>query len=228
MPINGRMKLHDIKKLLKLKFGAGLSVREIEKVLKKPKSTVYDYIARFKSSKLSLEELEAKTEDEIYASLFPEESKRPKQRLKKVLPDFAQIHLELKKKYVTRQLLWEEYKAQYPDNHYGFTHFCNLYRNWEKRANITMRINHKAGDKMFMDFSGLTWNYIDKDTGELIDVEIFVATLAASGYTYAQATMNQTKPALIGACVKAFEFFKGCTNVLVPDYVPRNIINTYN
>jgi transposase len=141
----------------------------------------------------------------------------PKQRFQKALPDLANIHLELKKKYVTRTLLWEEYKALYPDNHYGYTHFCNLYKVWHKRTNVTMRINHKAGEKMFMDFSGLKWEFIDKDTGELIEVDIFVSTLGASGYTYAEATLNQTKPSLIGTCVNAFEFFDGVTEILVPD-----------
>jgi transposase len=80
-----------------------------------------------------------------------------------------------------------------------------------------MRINHRAGEKLFLDFSGLKWHYIDKDTGELIKVEIFVATLGASGYTYAEATMNQKKMAFITPCVHSFEFFGGVTEVLVPD-----------
>lgn len=217
MPKNGRMKLRDIKRLLKLYYISSLSIREIGRSMSKPKSTISDYLARFEGSDLTLENLETKSTEEIYAALFPEESKKPKQRLQKTLPDLTKIHLELKKKYVTRELLWEEYKSFYPDNHYGYTHFCNLYKTWHKRINVSMRINHKAGEKLLIDYSGLKWNFIDKETGELIEVDIFVATLGASGYTYAEATLNQTKPSLISTCVNAFEFFDGITEILVPD-----------
>jgi len=214
---NGRMKLRAINKLLKLHYRSDLSVRQIGKALNKPKSTVSDYITRFEKSGLTVQDVEKKTGDEIYAALFPEDCKRPKQRLKKKLPDFTRIHVELKKNYVTRDLLWQEYKERYPDHHYGYTHFCNLYNAWRKRTTVTMRINHKAGEKLFVDFSGLKWEYIDKDTGEAIEVDIFVAALGASGYTYAEATMNQTKPALVATCINAFEFFQGTTEIVVPD-----------
>jgi transposase len=210
------MKMRDIKKIKKL-YHAGLSRRMIGRSMKKPKSTISDYIARFNKSGLTLEELDTRTAEEIYNILFPAESRRPKQRLDKITPDFHKIHLELKRKYVTRALLWEEYKALYPDNHYGYTHFCNLYSSWKKRTNISMRINHKAGEKMFMDFSGLKWHIIDKDTGEVKDVEIFVAALAASGYTYAEASLDQSKPSYITCSIHAFEFFDGVTDILVPD-----------
>jgi transposase len=210
------MKMRDIKRIIQL-YKAGLSRRLIGKALGKPKSTVSDYIVRFNASGLAMSELETKTSDEIYHLLFPEESHRMKQRSGKIMPDFHQIHLELKKKYVTRQLLWEEYKTLYPDNHYGYTRFCNLYKAWQKRSRVSMRINHKAGEKMFLDFSGLKWQIIDKDTGELKQVDIFVAALAASGYTYAEASMDQTTPSVIRCTVNALEFFGGVTELLVPD-----------
>ena len=217
MPKNGRMKLRDIKRILELYFRAHLSLRQIGTSLNKPKSTVSDYIARFNRSGLAIQDLGTKTADEIYAALFPEETKKPQQRLQKALPDFAHIDHELKKKYVTRLLLWEEYKECYPHSHYGYTHFCNMYRAWRKRINISMRVPHKAGEKMFLDFSGLKWHFIDADTGELREVDIFVAALGASGYTYAEATFNQTKPLLIASAINAFEYFKGVTEILVPD-----------
>ena len=216
MPKNGRMRMRDIKNIIKL-YHAGLSRRLIGKTLNKPKSTVSDYIARFEASRLSREELESKTSEEIYKALFPEESRRPKQRLNKAVPDFFQMHLELKKKYVTRHLLWEEYKAAHPENHYGYTHFCNAYKTWQKRVKVCMRINHKAGEKMFLDYSGLKWEIIDKDTGEARKVDIFVAALGASGYTYAEASRDQSLPSFIGCTVNAFRFFGGATELLVPD-----------
>ncbi|MCX6013476.1 MAG: IS21 family transposase, partial [Chloroflexi bacterium] len=148
---------------------------------------------------------------------FPEGNRRPKQRLQKMLPNFSKMHLELKKKYITKQILWEEYIEIYPDNHYGYTHFCNLYKAWEKRIHVSMRINHKAGEKMFIDFSGVKWEIIDKNTGEAQIVDIFVLTLGASGYTYARATLDQTKQSVINGSINAFEFFGGTTEILVPD-----------
>ena len=210
------MNMRDIKRIIQL-YKAGLSCRLIGKALGKPKSTVSDYITRFSKSGLTLNDLETKASDEIYNLLFPEENRRTKQRSGKVMPDFHQIHLELKKKYVTRQLLWEEYKALYPDNHYGYTRFCNLYKTWQKRTRVSMRINHKAGEKMFLDFSGLKWEIIDKDTGELKQVDIFVAALGASGYTYSEATLDQTKASFINCTINAFEYFGGVTEIIVPD-----------
>jgi len=220
---NGRMKLRDIKKILKL-YKAGLSFREIGKSIKKPKSTIADYVSRFNNSGLTFEQLEQKSENEIYSALFPEESKKRKLRLHKIMPDFNKMHLELKKKYITRQLLWEEYKRLYPNNHYGYTHFCNLYKAWLKRCTITMRVTHKAGEKLFLDFSGLKWEFIDKNTGEMIKVDIFVAALGASGYTYAEATMDQTKSSLVTVSIHAFEFFGGITEILVPDNLKAAVI----
>lgn len=218
------MKLRDVKKILQHYFLAKLSFREIGKSLNKPKSTIADYINRFNHSGLTMADFDSRTEDEIYQALFPDESKKPKQRLHKVLPDWSTMHLELKRKYVTKQLLWEEYQKTYPDNHYGYTHFCNLYKAWQKRIHVSMRINHKAGEKMFLDFSGLKWEIIDKNTGEATEVDIMVATLAASGYTYAKATRDQTTRSLIAGTINALEYFDGVTELFVPDNMKAAVI----
>lgn len=217
MPKNGRMKLRDIKKIIHLHQKAHLSLREISFLLKTPKSTVADYLSRFKKSDKTLSDLELLSDDEIYAFLFPEESKRPKQRLRKMLPDFVQMDLELRKKYVTRELLWEEYKQKFPGAHYEYTHFCNLYRAWKKRVSISMRVHHKAGEKLFIDYSGLRWHIIDRDTGEVQDVDIFVSALGASGMTYSEASMDQTTPSVIASVIRAFEYYGGLPELVVPD-----------
>jgi len=225
MPTNGRMKLRDIKKIIQLYYLAKLSFRAIGKSLNTPKSTIADYINRFSKSGLALTDLDSRTEDEIYQAIFPDESKRPAQRLHKMLPDWVQMHLELKKKYVTKELLWNEYKSMYPDNHYGYTHFCNLFKAWQKRIHVSMRINHKAGEKMFLDFSGLKWEIIDKNTGEAIEVDILVVTLAASGYSYAKATRDQTTRSLIAGTINALEYFDGVTELFVPDNMKAAVQN---
>jgi transposase len=217
MPKNGRMKMNDIKKILDLYLKACLGPRMIARALNKPKSTISDYINRFNRSDLKREDLDAMSAKEIYRSLFPAENPRPKKRCDRIAPDLNRMHLELKKKYVTRQLLWQEYREMYPDTHYGYTRFCNLYRDYQKRLNISMRINHKAGEKMFMDFSGLKWHIIDRESGEEKEVEIFVASLGASGYTFAEAAPDQTRASLISCAVHAFEFFGGVSEIIVLD-----------
>lgn len=101
-------------------------------------------------------------------------------------PDWLLIHQELKKKGVTLMLLWEEYRGVHPDG-YQYSRFCELYRAFKKKLDPVMRQNHKAGEKLFVDFSGLTVPWIDRETGEVYQAEIFVAVLGASNYTYVEA-----------------------------------------
>jgi transposase len=228
MPKNGRMKLRDFKKIIHLHQNTHLSLREIASVLKTPKSTVADYLSRFKKSGKTLSDLESLSDDEIYAFHFPEESKRPKQQLRKMLPNFEQMDLELKKKYVARELLWEEYKQRFPGAHYEYTHFCNLYRAWKKRVSISKRVSHKAGEKMFIDYSGLRWYIVDRDTGEAQDVDIFVSVLGASGMTYSEASMDQTTPSVIASLIRAFEYYGGLPELVVPDHMKTIVTKADN
>ena len=151
-------------------------------------------------------------ESEIYQKLFPEQQKQRG----KIRPDFAKINRELRKKHITRQLLWEEYKEQYPAG-MGYTQFCYHLSQWQKKLNISMRQIHKAGEKLFIDYSGLQGEITNRISGEKTAVEIFVATLGASGYTYAEASDNQKLESFLDSHVNAFEFFEGVTDILVPD-----------
>lgn len=134
----------------------------------------------------------------------------------KPVPDFALIHEELKRRHVTRLLLWEEYRTVYP-NGYGYTQFCERYNRWRQKLSITMRQVHKAGEKMFVDYSGMTMEVIDRRSGEIRKAEIFVACLGASGYSYAEASRSQQKASFINSHVNAFNFFGGVAAILVPD-----------
>jgi predicted DNA-binding protein YlxM (UPF0122 family) len=136
MPINGGMKLRDFKKIIQFYYLTKLSFRAIGKSLNTPKSTISDYINRFYKSGLTLTDLDGRSEDEIYQALFPDESQRSKPRLHKTLSDWVQTNLELKKKYVTKELLFNEYKSKYPGHHYGYIHFCNLFKARQKRTHV--------------------------------------------------------------------------------------------
>lgn len=204
--------MNKIGKVLELHSNTSLSIRATSRATRLPGSTVSDYIKRFKESDLSFAQLSDLNESEIYQKLFPGEQKQRG----KIKPDFAKINSELKKKYVTRQLLWEEYKEQNPDG-FGYTQFCYHLSRWQKKLTVSMRQIHKAGEKLFIDYSGLQGEITDRKTGKKSKVEIFVATLGASGYTYAEASENQKLESFIDSHVNAFEFFEGVTDILVPD-----------
>jgi transposase len=126
------------------------------------------------------------------------------------------LHQELKKKGVTLQLLWHEYKEKYPEG-YQYSQFCRLYHQWAEKLDPCLRQEYRAGEKLFVDYAGQTMEVTDPETGEIHEVQIFVATLGASNYTFAEATLSQDLPSWIQSHVHAFEFFQGVTEILVPD-----------
>jgi transposase len=207
-----RTNMRKIKKVIELYCNTSLSNRDIERASQLPSSTVNDYIKRFKDSKLTFVELSDLNESEVYQKLFSE----PVKQRGKIKPDFAKINRELRKKNITRQLLWEEYKEQYPEG-MGYTQFCYHLSEWQKKLNVSMRQIHKAGEKLFVDYSGLKGEITDRMSGKKTSVDIFVATLGASGYTYAEASANQRLESFMDSHVNAFEFFEGVPQILIPD-----------
>jgi len=213
--MNRRMRMKDIRRVIRLNQQSGLSTRQIAKSLNISRSTISDYLQRYKQSGLKLASLDGLTDSQIYASLFPVKPDAVEKH-QKPFPNFGNIHTELKRRYMTRQLLWEEYRQAYPDG-YGYTQFCQLYKNWSKSLTVSMRQIHKAGEKMFVDYSGLKWKVTDPKTGIVEEVDIFVAVLGASGYTYAEASRDQTKQSFINSHNHAFQYFGGVTEMIIPD-----------
>src|SRR5579864_3749775 len=138
------------------------------------------------------------------------------------LPDWPAVHRELRRKGVTLQLVWEEYRAAHPDG-YSRSRFCELYRAWEGRLSPTMRQAHVAGEKLFVDYAGTTIDVVDAATGEAHACQLFVAALGASSYTYAEATFTQTLPDWIGSHTRAFAFFGGVPAMVVSDNLRSGI-----
>ena len=159
-------------------------------------------------------------DDELEHLLFPTGPSIPKDQ--RVLPDWKLVHKELKRKSVTLFLLWEEYKQQSPSG-YQYSQFCHLYKDWSKSLNPVMRLQHKAGEVLFVDYAGQTVPVTDPFTGEVAEVQIFVATLAASGYLYAEATKTQSLPDWIGSHCRALNFFGGVPEVIVPDNLKSGV-----
>ena len=142
--------------------------------------------------------------------------RRPAPAPNRARPDCAHIHRELKRNGVTLQLLWEEYLAVHPSG-YRYTQFCEIYRQWARRLRPSMRQVHRAGEKTFIDFSGKRPTLVDRRTGELQPVELFVAVLGASSFTYAEATATQQLADWVDAHLHMVEYFGGATTLWVPD-----------
>ena len=203
-----------IKELLRMHYdGGSLSNREIGRALQISKDSVGNCLERFQQSGLCWP-LPKIGEDELMHKLYPVQVK-PEQCL---VPDWSFIHTELgKKKYVTLFLLWEEYRQTYP-NGLAKSQFYNLYRHWcKKNKEPTLHVMHKGGEKIFVDYSGEKPNYIDRLTGEIIDVELFVSAWGASSYAYAECTGSQQIPEWISSHNNMFSYFGVVCSALVPD-----------
>jgi transposase len=202
-----------IKEVLRYKYEAKLSARKISRALNISHTVVNDYIKRFEALSLEYKILMEMSDKEIVSKLFDVSSKPSKYPI----PDWSKIHQDMRNKIVTLELLHEEYRNDYPDGHYGYTWFCNHYKDYAKKLSPSMRQIHKAGEKVFIDFSGVRQAIADPRTGEVVYAEIFVAVLGASGYPFVIAVPSQKKADFIYAHNAMFEAFGGVPELLVPD-----------
>ena len=206
--------------VLRLKWDQELSDRKIARTCGIARSTVAEYLRRAESAGLTRPLPDDLDEAALEQQLFPPQVAIPAE--KRPLPDWSQIHRELKRKGVTLFLLWQEHKAIYPQS-YQYSRFCELYRQWCGKLNIVLRQVHRAGEKLFVDYSGQTVDIIDRRTGEIRRAEIFVAVLGASNYTYVEATWTQSLPDWIGAHVRALNYIKGCPEIIIPDNLKAGV-----
>lgn len=217
--------MSSIKEVLRLKYLAQLSNRKIQTLGVASKSGVSNFTAAFEKSGLNIHQALAMDDSSLSVALFPEIGAYIKPKLSfKPAPDWNTIHNELKKKGVTRQLLWEEYREKHP-NGYGYSQFNEHYRRFALTLNPSMRQIHFAGDKLFVDFSGLTMNIYNAKTGETDTAQIFVSVLGASGYTFIHAVLSQNTEDFIECHNKAFAFYGGVPNIVVPDNLKAAVIS---
>ena len=202
-----------IREALRLKFDCGLSNRNIAACLKLGPSSVSELLSRFKQSPFTWPLSDDISDQQLTSVLY-----RPKgAESHRVMPDFAACFLDLKRKGMTKMLLWQEYYEQYREQAYAYTQFCEYYNRWLKKQKRSMRQTHLAGDKLFIDYCGPTIPVVNPDTGEIRQAQVFVATLGASGYTYVEAFPSQKKSDWLEAHANAFEHFGGVPALLVPD-----------
>lgn len=216
-----KLSMRKIKEILKLHY-EHVSNREIARRLGIGAGSVSRYLTRAKAAKLSWPLTDDWTNEKIYSVLFPTTSRNPSYPL----PDFGKVHKELKRKGVTLMLLWYEYQSQHP-NGYSYSRYCELYQEFAGKLKPGMRITHHAGEKLFVDYSGLTLGWIDKGTGEVHQAQIFVAVLGASNYTFVEATADQCLRSWIQSHVHAFEYFGGVPICLVPDNLKSGVTRAH-
>jgi transposase len=210
---HGTYSMRKIRDVLRLAFETGLRIRAIARCVNASPATVGDYLRRAEAAGLSWPlptQLDDTTlEERLFPPAKPKGSRRP-------LPDWAEVHRELKRKGVTLALLWQEYKAVHPQG-LQYSWFCERYRLWQGKLDVVMRQDHRAGEKLFVDYAGQTVPVVERNSGKIREAQIFVAVLGASNYTYAEATWTQALPDWIGAHVRTFDFLAGVSELVVPD-----------
>ena len=225
MPVpRPRSAMRKIREILRLALGEGLSRRTTAAATGLPYTTVSDHLGRAVKAGLSWPLPDDLDDDQLEARLFaraepPPSASRP-------LPDWPTVHRELRRKGVTLQLLHMEYKEREPSG-YQYTQFCRLYRAWQRHLDVVMRQEHRAGEKLFVDFAGQTIPITDPATGEITGAQLFVAVLGASNYTYAEALPSQELPHWIAAHVHAFAFIGGCVRLIVPDNLRAGVTRAH-
>ena len=212
--------MHHIIDVLRLHHEAHLSERAIARSLPVSRSTVSEVLTRARLAHLSWPLSSDCDEARLEALLYTKPQGRPVERVE---PDWPTIHQELRRKGVTLNLLWMEYKEQHPEG-LQYSQFCHRYQEWTKRLHVAMRQSHRAGDKLFIDYAGPTMRVVDPETGESLTAHLFVAVLGASNYTYAEAHPAQNLASFVGGHVRALAYFGGAPALLVPDNLKAAVL----
>src|SRR5712692_11424734 len=207
--------MRKLKEVLRLD-SLGLSQHQIARSCSISQSTVHEYVSAAQAAGVKWPLPETWDDQQIEQMLFPQRP-TPAVWRKHPEPDWTQIHQDLQThKDLTLQLVWQECRENNPDG-YAYSRFCDLYRHWLKKLDLVLRQEHRAGEKLFVDYAGATIPIYDPQGGAVRQAAIFVAVLGASSYTYAEATRSQELENWIGSHIRAFEFLGGCPKVVVPD-----------
>lgn len=219
-----KMSMKKISEVLRQRIELQLKYRDIARSLSISVGTVSSYLYRAKAAGISWPLPNDITEQELYNKLFlPVSTQIKTQQL--VLPVWEYIHQELRKKGVTLLLLWREYREQHK-NGIGYSQFCNLYQQYSKKLSPIMRHKHKAGEKVFVDYSGMTIDWIAPNEN-ILTAEIFVGSLGASQKIFAEATASQKLPDWIDSHIHMFEYFGGVTEMLIPDNLRSGVTKAH-
>jgi transposase len=204
-----------IREIIRFKETTNMSDRKIAKALNISRPVVAQYLKDFNASGLTYEETKD-IPDSRFLALFEKQRNKRCSKYEDISKLFPYFVMELKKTGVTLMILWNEYQKEHPDG-YSYSQFCYHFQVWRNASKVTMHIEHKVGDKMFVDYAGDKRAIVDRKTGKEQPVEVFVAILGASQLTYAEASFSQKSEDWIRSNERAFIYFGGVSQAIVPD-----------
>jgi len=211
-----------VREVFRLKFENKMSNRAISVALNISKTTVSAYLTRANIFGITTySQIQTLSDDELKVKIFSASIVGDKKQLSKI--DFTYIHKELKRKHVTLKLLWKEAAVKDSSFSISYSQYCRYYHNWQKNNQLSMKQVHKAGEKTFIDYAGTTIPVVNAKTGEINEAQIFVAALGCSQYTYIEATWTQSSKDFLNSNIHAFEYFGGCSEILVPDNLKSGV-----
>ncbi|MDD9936043.1 MAG: IS21 family transposase [Myxococcales bacterium] len=207
------------REILRLRLGLGLAGRAVARSVRCSPSTVSDCVARAEVAGLGWPLPEELDDAQLEARLYGRSS-APRPRPE---PDYRAMHKELRRRGVTLRLLWQEYRAEHPKDGLEYSAYCERYRRWKQQLDVVMRQSHEAGDKLFVDYAGMTMPIIDPKTGEVTEASIFVAALGASNFIFTEAVAGEDLRSWTEAHIHCFEFLGGVTQATVPDNLKSGV-----
>ena len=220
MPAQG-VSMRKIKEVLRLSFDKQMSQHKVAQSLGLSVGVINKYVNRFKANGYTWPLPDDVNEAELYVKL---KGVAPPPT-KEALPfDHAKVRQELRRKHVTLQLIYDEMGGQAQIG-LSYSQFCRRYREWNNQIKPSMRQLHQAAEKVFVDYAGTTIEILSED-GEVLQAQVFVGSLGASNYTFAEATLSQRLPDWIGSHVRMFEYFGGAPNMVVPDNLKSGVHRT--
>src|SRR5271157_2106145 len=219
--------MRKVKEVLRLRFELGLGQRQIARSCRMGLSTVHEYLERAAAAGVGWPLPQGLGEEELESKLFGQQPVPTRAVRQRPQPDWKTIHEQLRQhRHLTLQLLWEEYRQANPEG-YGYSWFRERYQHWRRHLDVVLRQEHKAGEKMFVDWAGATIPVHDRRTGEVSQAPLFVAALGASSYTWAEATRDQQMEAWLRCHVHAFESFHGIPALVVPDNTKTGVTRAH-
>jgi len=209
-----RIGIMDIRQIIQLKIKQ-CSNRKIADLTGIHRNSVNAYVKLIEASSISYKQLSNYSDTDLL-ELFPSTKTTDKIRYEQLSAQFEYYRKELKKTGCTKLTLWKEYRQKYADG-YGRSQFNEHLNRWLKRVDGSGKLIHLAGDKLYIDYAGKKLSYVDKTSGEIIEVAVFVAILPCSGYTFVEATPSQKLPDFIGSMNRCLNFIGGVPKAIVPD-----------
>ncbi len=216
-----RINMKKIREIIRFSETSDMSNRKIARALNVSRPVVAQYIKDFKATGLAYEEIEVMPDSQFLA-LFEKQRNKKCSKYEDISEQFPYLVTELKKTGVTLMTLWNEYQKEHPDG-YSYSQFCYHFQVWRNASKVTMHIEHKVGDKMFVDYAGDKLLILDAKTGKEQPVEVFVAILGASQLTYVEASLSQKSEDWIRSNERAFIYCGGVTQAIVPDNLKSGV-----